>query len=199
MRKIEMYDGRTMVAVSDKYVSAPCEQCVLTAATGSICGETNCITRGVHFESPTAAELAYHLSLSPTVCPEDDTAEAVPIPKARYPGRKDDTGKLDLTLLFDDCPHALEAVAEVLQWAVTQKLPVPYTRGSWQGVEPFQPRYRAAMYRHQMGAAKAVLLGGSGTYEGARDAETGLLELAHIATDAIFQLEMAIRKEKAAE
>lgn len=114
---------------------------------------------------------------------------------SQVPGRKDDTGKLDITLLFDDLPHALEAVTEVLQWAVTKKEPVPYDRGSWQGVTPFQPRYRAALLRHMLDSAKQhVTLGVP--IEKTRDAETQLLHLAHIATDAMFQLEMAIRELK---
>lgn len=119
-------------------------------------------------------------------------------PAEDYPkiaGRKDDSQKLDLTLLFDDCPHALEAIAEVLQWAVTKKQPVPYARGSWQGVEPFQQRYRAAELRHVLGAAKEAIAKRI-PIEETRDEETGLLQLAHIATDAVFQLEMAIRKLK---
>lgn len=112
---------------------------------------------------------------------------------SQVPGRKDDTGKLDITLLFDDLPHALEAVTEVLQWAVTKKEPVPYTRGSWQGVTHFQPRYRAAQLRHMLDSAKQHVTLGVPT-EYAREAETQLLHLAHIATDAMFQLEMAIRE-----
>lgn len=114
------------------------------------------------------------------------------------PGRKDDSQKLDLTLLFDDCPHALEAIAEVLQWAVTKKQPKPYDRGSWQGVTDFFRRYRAAAYRHQLGAAKGALLKKDAIHF-QRDEETGLLELAHIATDAIFQLEKAVRAQKGIE
>lgn len=109
------------------------------------------------------------------------------------PGRKDDSGKLDLTLFVDDLPLAIEAVTEVLQWAVTKKQPKPYERGSWQGVEPFQPRYRAAMLRHLLDSAKQAKLLSVGQHL-ARDAETGLLHLAHIATDAMFQLEMACRE-----
>lgn len=108
-------------------------------------------------------------------------------------GRKDDTGKLDMTLLLD-LPHALEGVCEVLQWAIKDKEPVPYVRGSWQGVEDLQRRYMAALLRHVAGAAKATVAGGPGI-QYARDHETGLLELAHIATDALFMLEMAIRQE----
>ena len=106
-------------------------------------------------------------------------------------GRKDDSAKLDMTLVIDDLPHALEAVAEVLQWAVTKKQPTPYERGSWQNVPDFQRRYRAAMTRHMLNAAKSRIEGNAET-----DAETGLLELAHIATGALFQLEMAIRKQR---
>lgn len=109
------------------------------------------------------------------------------------PGRKDDTGKLDITLLFDDMPHALEAVTEVLQWAITKKEPVPYVRGSWQGVRPFQMRYRAAQLRHMLSASKHTLITGEPGHL-SRDKETNLLELAHIATDAMFQLEMACRE-----
>jgi hypothetical protein len=123
------------------------------------------------------------------------TQTATPLPVA---GRKDDSGKLDVTLFFDDLPHAIEAVTEVLQWAVTKKQPEPYERGSWQGVEDFSRRYRGALLRHQLNRAKALTIpanvrpakpGGEPT-----DAETGLLELAHIATDAMFLLEMAVRK-----
>jgi len=70
-------------------------------------------------------------------------------------GRKDDGGKLDVTLFFDDLPHAIEAVTEVLQWAVTKKQPTPYERGSWQGVEDFGRRYRGAQLRHELNRAKS--------------------------------------------
>lgn len=106
-------------------------------------------------------------------------------------GRKDDSGKLDITLFFDDLPNAIEGVTEVLQWAITKKQPVPYERGSWQGVEDFQRRYRAAQLRHQLNQAKARQAG-EGDF--GRDWETGLLELQHIATDAMFMLEMAMRE-----
>lgn len=112
-------------------------------------------------------------------------------------GRKDDSNKLDLTLFFDDLPNAIEGVAQVLQWAVKDKLPVPYERGSWQAVPDFQRRYRAAMLRHQVAQAKARQ---AGKGDMGTDWETGLLELQHIATDAMFMLEMAMReraKEKA--
>lgn len=129
-----------------------------------------------------------------TRSPEDQEFDARMRQRREVPGRKDDGGKLDITLFMDDLPHAVEAVTEVLQWAITKKQPTPYARGSWQGVEPFQPRYRAAMLRHTLNMAKAKIDLGV-EQDVARDAETGLLELAHIATDAMFQLEMAVRKQ----
>lgn len=108
-------------------------------------------------------------------------------------GAKDDGGKLDVTLLFDDMPHALYEVVRVLQWAVTEKKPVPYERGSWQTVPDLQRRYRAAQLRHTLNAAIARL---DKPAEHPTDAETGLLELAHIATSALFQLEMVARELK---
>jgi hypothetical protein len=127
------------------------------------------------------------------------TNNVVPLkdtPTSPVAGRKDDAGKLDITLLFDDLPHALEAVTEVLQWAITKKQPVPYVRGSWQGVEPFQVRYRAAQLRHMLDAAKDKLAGVVPESHLATDRETGLLQLAHVATDALFQLEKAVRQIK---
>lgn len=111
-------------------------------------------------------------------------------------GRKDDGGKLDVTLFFDDLPHAIEAVTEVLQWAITKKQPTPYERGSWQNVDDFSRRYRGALLRHQINRAKALKGAVISPAGEPTDAETGLMELAHIATDAMFLLEMAVRKAK---
>lgn len=123
------------------------------------------------------------------------TAAQAVVRQATVAGRKDDSGKLDVTLFFDDLPHAIEAVTEVLQWAITKKQPEPYKRGSWQGVEDFSRRYRGALLRHQLNRAKTLTWGHPPGYEPV-DAETDLLELAHIATDAMFLLEMAVRKRK---
>lgn len=112
-------------------------------------------------------------------------------------GRKDDSGKLDVTLFFNDLPHAIEGVTEVLQWAITKKQPVPYERGSWQFVSDFQRRYQGASLRHELNRAKGKISGAADGIDGEPcDAETGLMELAHIATDAMFRLEMAVRKFK---
>jgi len=109
-------------------------------------------------------------------------------------GRKDDSGKLDMTL-FDDMPNAIKAVAEVMQWAITKKEPKPYDRGSWLGVEP--ERYDAALLRHHFGAAlQAATSGKPAKFE--RDAETNLLHAAHRACSAMFALELIIRQSQKA-
>lgn len=123
--------------------------------------------------------------------PTAGTAGGFPAPPA---GRKDDGGKLDYTLL-DDMPNALAAVVEVMQWAVTKKEPVPYERGSWQGVEP--DRYRAAILRHNAGAT-AQAIGSDVPARQQRDEETGLLHLAHQATSALMALESTLRELKRA-
>lgn len=99
-------------------------------------------------------------------------------------GRKDDSGKIRMELMVD-LARAHKAVAEVLTWAVTKKQPKPYEPGSWLNVTDFHNRYTAARERHE----NAVDINGRFT----RDAETGLLDLAHAATDAMFLLEKAIR------
>lgn len=107
-------------------------------------------------------------------------------------GRKDDSGKLDMTLL-DDMPNAVKAVVEVMQWAVTKKQPVPYDRGSWQGVHA--DRYRAAILRHNRDACEQAVHDGMPARLQC-DNETKLLHLAHIATSALMALENTIREIK---
>ena len=120
-------------------------------------------------------------------------ANVAPVTPETDFGRKDDTGKLDVTLFFNDLPHAIYAVTEVLQWAITKKQPRPYLRGSWQGVPDLQLRYQAAGLRHELNRAIAVI---EGKTDEPTDKETDLTELAHIATSALFRLEMACRKSK---
>lgn len=126
------------------------------------------------------------------------TAEAFELykePSEKPVGRKDDSGKLDMTL-FDDMPLALAAVCEVMQWAITKKTPVPYERGSWLGVHP--DRYRAAIGRHGLGAAAQA---NDPKYPNVparfqKDDETGLLHLAHQACSALMALENTLREQR---
>ena len=112
------------------------------------------------------------------------------IPPTPVPGRKDDSGKLDMTLL-DGMPRALEAVVEVMQWALTKK-PIPYERSSWLGVHA--DRYRAAILRHNTASAKQEsTCPQSLPARFQKDDETELLHLAHMACSAMMALENTLR------
>lgn len=108
--------------------------------------------------------------------------------------RKDDRGKLDMNLL-DDMPRALKAVVEVMQWAIVDKKPVPYGRGSWLGVHA--DRYRAAIKRHERSAAEQATAPDAAAARFQRDDETNLLHLAHAACSAMMALENTLREMEA--
>ena len=93
---------------------------------------------------------------------------------------KADAGKPNPLLLETGCPRALLAITRVLEFGATK-----YEPHSWQGVQT--ERYNAAARRHRI----ARDLG----YE--RDEESGLLHLAHEATNLLFQLEIWCRKQNA--
>ena len=133
---------------------------------------------GVFESAPTAPPLLYD--------PATGQSEALPT------ARKDDSGKLDMNLL-DDMPRAIKAVVEVMQWAIVDKKPVPYERGSWLGVEP--DRYRAAIKRHERSAAEQATADVPARFQ--RDPETNLLHLAHTACSAMMALENALREQEA--
>lgn len=99
-------------------------------------------------------------------------------------GGKTDAGKVRMELMAD-LSRATKGVAEVLTWAVTDKKPAPYKPGSWQQVPDFFTRYMGALLRHLNNIHE------NGMY--VADAETGLLDLKHLATDAMFLAEMAQR------
>lgn len=98
------------------------------------------------------------------------------------PGRKDDGGKLGWSLLMRGCGLSLHAVVEVLAFGAKK-----YSADSWQRVEDGYTRYRDAMYRH----LHQIELRGIA----ARDPETGLLEWAHVACNALFLLYFAIQHD----
>ncbi len=97
-------------------------------------------------------------------------------------GLKNIANKLDVTLMFDSMPHALTEVVRVLSWAVHKRVP-PYQRDSWLGVDG--QYFRAARMRHTLTMAGD---------QDARDDESGLLELAHIATNALMELQVRHNK-----
>jgi hypothetical protein len=82
--------------------------------------------------------------------------------------------------------EALEDVVGVLTWACTRRDPPPYGADSWRAVENAVERYSDAMDRHlaRWRVARARRRNG---WE-ARDAESGMKELAHVAVCALFLL-----------
>jgi hypothetical protein len=118
-------------------------------------------------------------------------AETVQAPR----GRKDSQGKIKPSLFLDDLSLAIKGAVEVLNWAITEKQPVPYERGSWQHVPNALEEYRDALYRHILAAsAKASLT--ENKFHEVRDPETGLLEVQHIAVNALFLLELSMREHQ---
>jgi hypothetical protein len=72
-------------------------------------------------------------------------------------------------------PIALERVAEVLTYGARKYIPE-----GWRSVPDAKARYTAALLRHLTAVMKGE----------ARDPESGLLHLAHVATNAAFLLEL---------
>ena len=98
---------------------------------------------------------------------------------AHSPGAKLDAGKPDLTLL-QQLDKALCAVAEVMEYGARK-----YTRGGWQEVPDGIRRYTAAELRHIF---KEEIE--------SHDPETDLLHAAHGACNALFRLELILRKQE---
>lgn len=92
-------------------------------------------------------------------------------------GIKLDHGKLRWDLLRAGCPLALEEVIRVLMFGAQK-----YDDHNWKLVEDGEKRYRNALDRHLAELDKGIPL----------DAETGLSHLAHVATNALFLLELAM-------
>ena len=89
---------------------------------------------------------------------------------------KADNGKHDPTLLMDDLGKALKAVTAVLNYGAEK-----YEPRGWKTVEP--RRYQSALLRHYNDHYVTGEL---------TDNESGLLHLAHLATNALFLLQMHI-------
>jgi hypothetical protein len=93
-------------------------------------------------------------------------------------GTKYDSEKIRMDLLPFE---ALEAVADVLTHGARK-----YTDNGWQTVENAERRYLAALLRHLAARERGE----------ARDAESGLLHAAHVATNALFILWFELQKGK---
>lgn len=95
-------------------------------------------------------------------------------------GMKFDGGKARVDLLLDGCPRAITAVSEILTFGAKK-----YADHSWQGVEQGESRYKAALLRHLLAHASGEKL----------DSESGMSHLAHAACNAMFILELELRKD----
>jgi hypothetical protein len=97
-------------------------------------------------------------------------------------GMKYDGGKARMALLFDGCPNALEAVGQVLTFGAQK-----YAAHSWQTVPEGDERYKSALLRHLLAVGKGEVI----------DPESNLHHLAHAACNALFILELELRKQNA--
>lgn len=94
-------------------------------------------------------------------------------------GMKYDGDKPRMDLLLTGCPNALEAVSSILTFGAKK-----YAAHSWQTVPQGDERYLAALLRHLTAVGKGETL----------DSESGMLHLAHAACNALFILELELRK-----
>lgn len=90
---------------------------------------------------------------------------------------KADGGKIRPALLIEGMPLALQAVSAVLTYGAEK-----YEDGGWQSVDP--KRYGDAKLRHTLALASGE----------ATDSESGLLHEAHEVCNALFILELKLRK-----
>lgn len=98
------------------------------------------------------------------------------------PGKKDDGGKAPWSLLMRGCGKALALVVAVLAMGAKK-----YGPDSWQNVDNAKERYADALYRH----LHAIQVNGFLS----KDPESGLLEWAHVACNALFLTWFAIQEE----
>ena len=103
-----------------------------------------------------------------------------PTPPAPKSGVKYDDGKLRWTLLPFD---ALEQVVAVLEYGARR-----YGVANWRELERPRERYLDALFRHAIAYARGE----------ARDHETGLHHLAHVAVNALFIIWFDLREEEVA-
>lgn len=96
------------------------------------------------------------------------------------PGAKLDAGKVRPSLIFNDMPRALLAVAEVGTFGANK-----YSDGGWQHVPNGINRYTDAMDRHRLKEFT----------EGSHDKDSELLHAAHLAWNALARLELLLRKD----
>ena len=99
--------------------------------------------------------------------------------KGGEPGAKFDADKVRPSLILNDMPRAILAVAEVGTYGAEK-----YSEGGWKHVEPGIARYTDAMDRHRV-------------KEGieSHDDDSGLMHAAHVAWNALARLELMLREQ----
>lgn len=101
-------------------------------------------------------------------------------PLPEYHKAKFDEGKIDPTLILDDMPRAILALAKLGGWANAEK----YTRASWLTVPDAEQRYKAAQDRHRLALAMGEEL----------DPQSGMLHEIHEVWNALAKLELKLRR-----
>lgn len=94
-------------------------------------------------------------------------------------GRKDDKNKMRFSLLIQGMPKGIKSIVEVLEYGA-----IKYEPHSWQKVPKGLERYQDALYRHVNNEDGGLL---------AKDPESGLMHIAHIACNALFILELVAK------
>ena len=99
--------------------------------------------------------------------------------KGGDPGAKFDAGKIRPSLILNDMPRAILAVAEVGTYGAEK-----YSEGGWKYVDSGIARYTDAMDRHRL-------------KEGieSHDDDSGLLHAAQVAWNALARLELMLREQ----
>ena len=97
-------------------------------------------------------------------------------------GAKDDSDKVDLTLITEDMPRALIEIAKVGMSGLKKG----YSRGGWLSVPNGIRRYKAAQMRHGLKPSMGE----------EHDLESGLSHLAHEAWNAMAKLELYLRSQE---
>ena len=99
---------------------------------------------------------------------------------AGQPGVKFDAGKVRPSLILNDMPRAMLAVAEIGTYGAYK-----YSEGGWLEVENGIARYTDAMDRHRIKEGLE-----------SHDTDSGLLHAAHLAWNALARLELMLKEQE---
>lgn len=94
-------------------------------------------------------------------------------------GRKDDSGKIQAAIIFEDFPLALRELMKVATFGAQK-----YSRAGWKTVSDKETRYADAKVRHQIDSTQED-----------NDEESGCDHLAHEAWNTLALLQMKLEKK----